>query len=147
MKARLLHNDGALQLLLCTGKIIDISLYQAHQFLSSYDDPKHYADEGSWNYKNLTMESFRGTTVAVVNDNNTLTVFDSEWFQKILSSNLDSLLTAQQYAQLHNKQSAIIRRLCLQGQLPGAILMGSTWFIPRDTPYPPNSRNRSSNIE
>lgn len=145
MKARLLHRDGALQLLLCSGRILDVTLHQAHQFLSSYCDPRHYAGDSSWDYDGLTMESFSGTTVAVVNDDSTLTISDSEWFAKILSSNLDCLVTAQQYAELHRKQSAIVRRLCLNGQLSGAVLMGNTWFIPKDTPYPPNSRNRRSN--
>lgn len=142
MKARLLHHEGALRLLLCTGSIQDVSVPEAYTFLSNYDNPEYYAGNGKWDFEGLTMEAFRGSTIAVVNDDGTMTVFDAEWYRKILSDNETKYLTAQEYADLHQKKSAIIRRFCLSNRLPGAILKGNTWLIPENTPYPDDERVR-----
>lgn len=143
MKARLLHHEGSMQLLLCTGSIQDVSTSEAYTFLSSYDNKEYYAGTEKWDYGILTMENFRGTTIAIVNDDGTLTISDSEWYRKILRSNEINYLSAAEYGALHGKQSSIIRRLCLDGRLTGAIIKGNTWLIPESAPYPEDDRFRS----
>lgn len=143
MKARLLHFENSMQLLLCTGKIQGISLKEAYQFLSSYDNENYYSGPGKWEFEGLSMHAFRGTTIAVVNDDNTLTIHDAEWYRKILDSKTVEYLTAQEYAELYDKKSAIIRRFCINNRIPGAICKGNTWLIPKDAPYPSDERVRN----
>lgn len=142
MKARLLHFQDTLQLLLCNGKIQTLSVYDAYLFLSNYDDPNLYVGPGRWDYENVTMESYRGSTIAVVNDNSALIVADPNWFRTILESRIKNLATAQEYASLHGKKSAIVRRFCLANRIPGSFCIGQTWLIPKDAPYPPDERFR-----
>lgn len=136
MKARLLYNQDITQLLLCTGKIKTVSGEEARSFLLNFDDPEHYAGDSKWDYENLTMDSYRGTTIAFVDDNGHLQVEDAERFRKLLSHKETVYLTVPEFAALHGKQSAIIRRFCLQGRLNGAIQKGNGWLIPEDCPYP-----------
>lgn len=82
------------------------------------------------------METYGGSTVASVGDDGILNVIDAETFRNILSYEGAKLLTVPEYAALHGKKTAIVRRFCLQGRLEGAIQKGSRWLIPEYAPYP-----------
>lgn len=135
MKARLLIFQNSLQLLFCTGRIEIISPADARDFLLNFNDPKYYNYFGIWDYE-VSMESYRGNTIAFVDDEYTLHVLDAEAFRSILSKKEAQLLTVPEYAALHGKQSAIVRRFCLEGRIHGAIQKGTRWLIPEDSPYP-----------
>lgn len=136
MKARLLQSNGSLQLLLCTGVIKMISTAEAKEFVLSFYDPAHYDSPGAWDDDVISMESYAGETIAQVNDDGTLLVIDGETFCNIVSSEGAKLLTVPEYAALHGKKTAIVRRFCLQGRFHGAVQKGSRWLIPADAPYP-----------
>lgn len=136
MKARLLQNNGSMQLLLCTGIIKMISLSEAKEFLLSFDDPAHYDGPDTWDYDGVTMEGYTGDTIALVEDTGILSVIDGETFRSIVSYQGPKLLTAPEYGKLHGKKAAIVRRFCLQGRIKGAIQKGGYWLIPEDAPYP-----------
>ena len=139
MKARLINFKGITQLLLCTGKIKDVSNTEAYDFLLNFQDPSYYSGTGKWNYENLSMEEYRGDTIAVVDDNDTLHVFNATLFREIFLNKDAQYLTVPEYAELHGKKTAIIRRLCLDGRIPGAIFKGK-WLIPNTAPYPRDAR-------
>lgn len=136
MKARLLQNNGSLQLLLCTGDIRIITLPEAKEFILSFDDPTHYNGTGTWDYDGISMETYSGNTIALVNDERILCVIDGETFRSILSYEGPRLLTVPEYAELHGRKTAIVRRHCKDGLIQGAIQKGSRWLIPEDSPYP-----------
>ena len=136
MKARLLVSQDTLYLLLCTGQIDIISPFIAREFILRFDDPQHYYGPGAWDFENLTMESYQGHTIAFVDDEYILHVVDSEKFRDILTQKEPKLLTVPEYAALHGKKTAIIRRFCLDGRIRGAIQKGTRWLIPEDSPYP-----------
>lgn len=143
MKARLLHYEGSLQLLLCNGKIMTVSPKEAYEFLTNYDNQNYYAGTGTWNYDGVTMESFHGTTIAIVDDTGSLRIENATHFRTILRCEEAKLLTVAEYAELHGKQVSIIRRLCRNNRLPGAINKGNAWFIPEGAPYPADERIRN----
>ena len=136
MKARLLHNDESLQLLLCNGVIKLISMSETKEFIMSFDNPTHYEGSGAWDNDVVTMEAYAGKTIAQVNDDGSLLVIDGETFRQILSYEGAKLLTVPEYAALHGKKTAIVRRFCLDGRIKGAIQKGTRWLIPEDAPYP-----------
>lgn len=45
-----------------------------------------------------------------------------------------TLLTPSKYAKLHGVSTVWIQRLCQQGRIPGAFLVGARWVIPEDAP-------------
>ena len=136
MRGRLLLNQGMMQLLLCTGKIITVSDAEARNFLLNFDDSAYYSGSSTWDYENLSMESYRGTTIAFVDENGHLQIEDAEQFRKLLMRKEINYLTVPEFAARHGKQPAIIRRFCSQGRLTGAFQKGSTWLIPEECPYP-----------
>lgn len=143
MKARLLHFEGVYQLLLCNGKIKTVSPTEAYDFLIRFDNSSYYSGPGKWDYEDVTMESFRGETVATVSDEGVLNVENAERFRAIIEQAKTRLLSVPEYAAMHGKQVSIVRRLCRDNRLPGAINKGNAWFIPEGTPYPPDERIRN----
>lgn len=142
MKARLIQNEDVLQLLLCNGKIKTLTYKDAAEFVATFDNPKHYAGKGKWDYEGLTMESYCGATIAFVNDDGVLCVESGELFRKILDNRTINYLTVTEYAEKHDKQVAIVRRCCQNGRIPGVFLKGKTWLIPENAPYPEDERYR-----
>jgi len=144
MKARLIQSGNDFLLLLCTGKILTVSLDDARAFLMNFDDPDYYSGPGTWDYENLTIASYRGSTVAFVEEDGTLCVQDAVQYRKIIEHKESKYLTVAEYAELHGKQTAIIRRFCQNGRISGVVQKGKTWLIPEDSPYPPDARVRKS---
>lgn len=142
MKARLIFHEGGIQLLLTTGRIVTLTLGAAREFLLNYDRGDYYSGSGTWDYENLTMESYRGDTIAFVDDGGMLCIKDPVRYREIMVNEDTKYLTVAEYANLHGKQTAIIRRFCQNGRIVGAIQKGKTWLIPEDSPYPPDTRVR-----
>ena len=142
MKARLVFSAGGIQLLVATGKIVTVTIEAAKEFLLNYDRDDYYSGSGTWDYENLTMESYRGDTIAFVDDDGSLCVKDPVRYREIMTSAGIKYLTVAEYAELHGKQAAIVRRFCQNGRIEGAIQKGKTWLIPENSPYPPDTRIR-----
>ena len=136
MKARLISSSGTLQLLLCNGVIKYITQEEAKDFLLTFDNVNHYKGPGTWDYEGITMESYTGHTIALVDNKGVLRVSDANMFRKLLSQKEEKILTVPEYAALHGKKPGIVRRFCLQGRIEGAIQKGSQWLIPESAPYP-----------
>lgn len=142
MKARLLHDNGELKLLICNGRIVTIASEEAREFLLNFDNPSYYAGRGKWDYEDVTIENFQGETIATVEDDGTLRVLDASKYREIIQPGAAKLLTVAEYAEKHGKQVSIIRRFCRNNRIPGAINRGYAWFIPEDAPYPQDERGR-----
>lgn len=146
LKARLIQHDDALSLLLCTGKIKLLTTKEAFEFISTFDDPSHYAGRGKWMDKIVKMEDYEGRTIAVVEDNGFLRVEDAPIFRSLLASGPEKheeqveLLTIEEYATQHKKSVTLVRRLCREGRLEGAIQKGKVWLVPAGSPYPADER-------
>jgi len=143
MKARLAYLDDSYHLLLCNGIIKKISQFEARNFIESYDSPEHYVEAGEWDYSIGTMEDYGGETIVLVDNYGDMYVKSSELFRKLLRSTDVKFLSVNEYAQKHDKQRAIVTRLCAQGRLMGTIKVGSQWCIPEDAPYPKDFRLES----
>lgn len=140
MKARLIYREEAYQLLVNNGNIFTFSRDDAQRFLLRYDDEKYYAGPGEWDHEQLTMESYRGETIARIEDDGILSIINASLFRKLMSQDVLNYISVAEYAAKHGKQPVIVRRLCQTGRLQGAVLKGKAWLIPEDSPYPPDAR-------
>lgn len=140
MKARLVYWEEAYQLLVNNGNIYSFSHDEAKRFILRYDDETYYAGSGKWDHERLTMESYRGETVARVEDDGILSIVNASHFRKLMSQDVLQYISVAEYAAKHGKQPVIVRRLCQMGRLQGAVLKGKVWLIPEDSPYPPDAR-------
>lgn len=139
MKARLLRNSDVLQLLLCSGKIKRLTNLEAFDFMMTYDYPEHYKDDGVWDY-DVSMEDYSGVTIAFVSDDGVLHIENAKEYRTIFENKESNFITVSEYATMHGKKSAIVRRLCQNGRIPGAVQKGKTWLIPGNSPYPADER-------
>ncbi len=140
MKARLIQYQDIIQLLLSNGKIKTLSYIEACEFILNFDNPEYYAGDGKWDYETISMEDFHGETIAYVDQNDTLHVVGSELLRMLFEKKESNFITVQEYAALHNKKPAIVRRCCQNGRIIGAIQKGKTWLIPANSPYPQDER-------
>lgn len=143
MKARLVDFYGELHLLICNGNIATLSFTEARNFLLNFDDPNYYTDDTTWAHEGVTIETFKGSTIATVDDLDILHVQDGAAYRRIMSYTEAKYLSAKEYAEKHGKKPGIIRRFCLEGRFPGAVLKARTWLIPEDAPYPDGDHVKS----
>lgn len=142
MKARLLLFEDSLYLFLCTGKIKTVSYQEAFEFLSNYENSDYYNESAIEDDLCFTIESHPGHTIAIVDEDSNLRVVDSSFFRKILSEKDVDFLSVSEFAELHGKSIAMVRRLCQNGRIPGVIYKGKSWLIPKSSPYPADERVR-----
>ena len=142
MKARLLQSDGVMEVLFCTGRILTVDAKGALAFLSTYDDPSHYAGHGKWNENIVTMEAYEGDTIAIVDDAGVLRIENAELFRSVLVNGRPKYITSKEYASIYQKDETRVRLLCREGRLAGAEQKGTIWIIPENAPYPSDERVR-----
>ncbi len=51
------------------------------------------------------------------------------------------------YAEAHGLAERTVRNYCVQGKIPGAVLMGKTWNVPSDAPLPTRKNARTKEKE
>lgn len=142
MKARLVECKGTLTLLIQNGKILRVTIAEAREFLIDFNNPNLYAEPGVWDYEEFTIEAYSGDTIAYVCDEGYLHVLQAEKYKNILSESESIYLTVAEFAEQHGKQIAIVRRMCQNGRIEGAIQKGKSWLIPATSPYPVDRRSR-----
>lgn len=136
LKARLLYHNDEIVLLKRNGEIHHISASEAREFLLNFSDPSYYTGKGTWDFDGVTMETYPGKTIACVNDQGFMIVNNSDLFKKVIMDGEADFLSVAEYATLHGKSVAMIRRLCQQGRIPGAFQKGYVYLIPAHAKYP-----------
>ena len=139
MKARLILLRETLYLLFCTGEVSMCSDSAAQNFLLNFDSPDYYSANTIWSDP-ISIENMEGATIAYVSDSGTLCIEDAEMYRTLILNTPQKYITAPEYAQLHQKAETIVRRMCRDGRIEGAVLKGRTWLIPEETPYPSDKR-------
>lgn len=85
----------------------------------------------------LSMHSYEGETLAYLTNNDELVVSSPEAFCMLeFNSDLDSYISLPEYAKKWNKSIEIIKVLCRNKRIPGAVLKFNRWLIPKDAVYP-----------
>ena len=134
MKLRLVER-GKERVLLCpNGSVMKVDKDVLDRLLTSFKKAKTIrGDYGFWNAENPSMEDAAGITLAFVDDANKLVILSDKLFapeKQII------YISATEYAEMHGKCRATIKKLCKEGKIPGAYKNSSGWQIPKDAPYP-----------
>lgn len=148
MIARIVENNNGDKVLLCkNGTIIaDIT----REILLVLFKRFHLAhtltgEDGMWNDVSNEMSLYPGTTLVCVTDDRKLVIEDPEIFLPLLGENSEAYIhyiTTAEYAEKHDRSPEIIKLLCRQGRISGAVKRGNVWNIPEDAPYPIEKGNR-----
>lgn len=136
MKARLLIYEDNLILIKQNGDSTLESLISAREFLLNFTDEKYYPGRGTPFYYGPPMEEYRGETIAFVNDAGELVIQDAARYKDIIVKGESDFLSVSEYAEIHGKSVAMVRRLCQNGRIDGAVLRGKYYWIPSNAQYP-----------
>ena len=142
MKLRLLKHKKNITILCQNGTILNPTKEDMVRLLTSFSKPQAIkGNDGYWNTTFSNMEEAGGETLAYIDDSNKLIVLNESAFADIVQKE-EKYISASEYAALHDKGNAIVKRLCLAGKLPGAYKTSSGWLIPENTPYPEDGRTK-----
>lgn len=152
MKARLIKSnaDNSMMILCDDGTIAEVTHTALTTFLLGFQkiDELH-GELGYWVKEYPDMYTYPGKTLAYVTDSFTLIVEDITPFKLLfnfgLSTTIENLVTASEYAAMHGKSVEQIKIFCRNNRIAGAKKFGRDWVIPKDAPYPLDERISSGN--
>lgn len=146
MKLRVIQQVNAIFILCPNGSMLKADKKALGKLLTNFRRPKTFkGHDGYWNAETSAMEDVSGVTLAFVDDANKLVILSDKLFapeKQIV------YVSATEYAEIHGKCRATVKKLCKEGRLEGAYKTSSGWLIPKDAPYPDRkiriSRNKES---
>ncbi len=140
MKLRLVHTYKQTRIYCPNGTIINATTEDVIKFLTSFKKVNRFkGNDGYWNNEVSDIEDAPGITLAFVDDTNKLIIINESVFDGILKENT-RYISASEYAELHGKSKAIVKRICADGRIEGAYKTSSGWLIPNNAPYPKDER-------
>lgn len=139
MKLRLIRQNGELKLLCANGSTLDVDKKVLTSLLTDFKHPSKFKGLTSfWSFTCSNIEDVPGEMLAYVDEANRLIIYDENLFSEIVESS--AYISVTEYANLHGKGRAIVKKLCLEGRIPGAQKHSTGWLIPKNTPYPKDNR-------
>lgn len=134
MKLRVIE-DRKRRLILCpNGSIMKADKDALIKLLTGFKKLKSFkGEEGYWNGEIVDMERVYGVTLAYVDETNRLVILSDKLFEVEKSV---TYITATEYAELHGKSRATVKKLCAEGRIEGVIKKSTGWLIPEDALYP-----------
>lgn len=134
MKLRVIEHKKERFILCPNGSILKVNKDVLDRLLTDFKKAKTFkGNDGYWNTEIRAMEEAAGITLAFVDDANKLIILSDKLFtpeKQIV------YVSATEYAEMHGKCRATIKKLCKEGRIPGAYKTSSGWLIPKDAPYP-----------
>lgn len=135
MYLRLVQTDKGKKLYCPNGSILNVDNEILVRFFSEFSRPSSFkGEDGHWSRLFPTMDNATGITLAYVDEAYRLVVLTPTAFGNLLAD--EKYINTTEYARLHGKGVAIIKRLCAEGRIAGAYRTSSGWLIPENTPYP-----------
>lgn len=134
MKLRVIE-DRKRRFILCpNGSIMKADKDALIKLLTGFKKLKSFkGEEGYWNGEIVDMEHVYGVTLAYVDETNKLVILSDKLFEVEKSV---TYITATEYAELHGKSRATVKKLCAEGRIEGVIKKSTGWLIPEGAPYP-----------
>ena len=136
MKYRLMKCNDKIHLLLFNGELKILTTDEARRYVFNFDSIE-FPDEPD---EMSLFDDYKGIPLVSLDDNGTLVVHNAQFIRELATPSEFPYLTVPEYADKYGKKTSIVRRLCLEGRLEGAVQRGATWYIPMDTPYPADGR-------
>lgn len=142
MKLRLVKNDGKLKLLCPNGSIIFAKDEDLALLLTNFKQSHTFkGTDAFWQGGHIIMDTYPGEILACVDDANRLIVYDAKVFKNIVVTSKP--ISVSEYADIHGKSRAIIKKLCADGRIKGAQKLSTGWIIPANAPYPEDKRHEN----
>lgn len=140
MKVRLVIHQKNYYLYCSNGSTLKTNEEDLKRFLKAFKNPNLFkGNDGFWNNNIADIENAPGITVAYVDDTNKLVILDANIFKGLLKEDVQ-YVSATEYAELHKKSRASVKKVCGLGKIPGAYKTSSGWLIPANAPYPKDGR-------
>lgn len=141
MKLRVIE-DRKRRLILCpNGSIMKVDKDALSKLLTGFKKLKSFkGEEGYWNGEIADMEHVYGVTLAYVDETNKLVILSDKLFEAEKSV---TYITATEYAELHGKGRATVKKLCAEGRIEGVIKKSTGWLIPDDAAYPERKKRNT----
>lgn len=150
MKARLIkNNEDRVILILSNGALIDtpsLSTLGVMLFhFKNIDDFGLERDAPVWTSEYPDMLAIPGENLAYITDSSQLVIEDVSPFVAVFEQvkatvPIESVITAAEYAEKHNKSVEQVKVFCRNERIWGAKKIGRDWVIPADAPYPTDTR-------
>ena len=145
MKIRLVRQKGKLKLLCANGSILDVDKNVLASLLVDFKHPNKFkGDRYYWSFDCSNIEEVPGEMLAYVDDANRLIIYNDSLFTEVVESSI--YISVTEYAKLHGKSRPMIKKLCLDGRIPGAQKHSTGWLIPKNAPYPKDNRLSNSKV-
>lgn len=145
MKLRVIEHKKERFILCPNGSILKADKNVLDRLLTDFRKAKTFkGNDGYWNKDIRIMEEAAGITLAFVDDANKLVILSDKLFapeKQIV------YVSATEYAQMHGKCRATVKKLCKEGRLEGAYKTSSGWLIPKDAAYPDRKPRECKNQE
>lgn len=139
MRLRLIKTKTGLKLLCPNGSTLAADESVLASLLTGFKHPNEFkGSDEYWSNSISKMEDVRGETLAYVDKKGSLVIVNENTFASIILQ--EKYISVSEYADLHKKSRAIIKKLCADGRLMGAYKTSSGWLIPKNTPYPKDGR-------
>lgn len=133
MKLRVVLEKKEKYILCPNGSKIKMNQSVLFQLLKNFTRPASFkGEDGYWATLISNMEDAPGKTIAFVDDNYRLITLNASLYEDLV----EKYISATDYAEMHGKSRALIKRLCAEGRIEGAYKTTSGWFIPENAPYP-----------
>lgn len=91
------------------------------------------------------LENYEGDLLLSVNEDGVLEIHDPVFFRDLINPDEFPYFTTQEFADKYEKQRSLIIRLCNANRIQGAVQVGTTWYIPKTSTYPPDNRLKKAN--
>ena len=133
MKLRVILDKGEKFILCPNGSKIKMNREVLFSLLKNFNKPSSFkGEDGFWKSFIANMEDVPGKTIAYVDDTYNLVTLSTTLYEDLV----EKYISATDYAEMHGKSRALIKRLCSEGRIEGVYKTSSGWFIPELAPYP-----------
>lgn len=135
MKLRVVKTKKEIKLLCPNGSILKADKSVLTSLLTGFRHPRSFrGTDEYWSNTTGDMNEVRGETLAYIDEKNALVVLNEDLFLSIIAQ--VEYVSASEYADMHKKSRASIKRLCADGRISGVYKTSSGWLIPKNAPYP-----------
>lgn len=133
MKSRLYKIGESYYIQPSDGELTRINRMAARHYLLNFKAPE-FSEHPE--VSPTDVEDYGGDTIAEVVEGNYLLVKNEILFKTLMENDGVVWVSVNDFAQLHMKSPAMVRRHCQNGRIEGAIATPGGYIIPEDASYP-----------
>ena len=133
MKTRLYKIGESYYIQTSSGEITRVNRMASRHYLLNFKAPE-YSEHTK--VAPTSIKDYGGDIIAEVTDDNYLLVKNDVLFKALMENDGVVWVSVNDFAQLHGKSQAMVRRYCQNGRIEGAIFTPGGYIIPEDASYP-----------